>query len=136
ISSLSTAGDYAFVTLLINGQPVTINPDGSFSVRVGLGDVTMALSAPGYLTAEKQVNLATGQADIDFGQINLVGGDSNGDNQIDIADLTLLLGAYRSVEGEQNGYVMAADFNRDGAINLRDLTLLGANFGKQGPQSW
>ncbi|WP_152968675.1 dockerin type I domain-containing protein, partial [Pseudoalteromonas sp. R3] len=131
ISSLSTAGDYAFVTLLINGQPVTINPDGSFSVRVGLGDVTMALSAPGYLTAEKQVNLATGQADIDFGQINLVGGDSNGDNQIDIADLTLLLGAYRSVEGEQNGYVMAADFNRDGAINLRDLTLLGANFGKQ-----
>ncbi|AZZ99255.1 dockerin type I domain-containing protein [Pseudoalteromonas sp. R3] len=136
ISSLSTAGDYAFVTLLINGQPVTINPDGSFSVRVGLGDVTMALSAPGYLTAEKQVNLATGQADIDFGQINLVGGDSNGDNHIDIADLTLLLGAYRSVEGEQNGYVMAADFNRDGAINLRDLTLLGANFGKQGPQSW
>ncbi|TMP28104.1 hypothetical protein CWB99_01345 [Pseudoalteromonas rubra] len=136
ISSLSTAGDYTFVTLLINGQPVTINPDGSFSVRVGLGNVTMALSAPGYLTAEKQVNLAAGQADIDFGQINLVGGDSNGDNQIDIADLTLLLGAYRSIEGQQNGYVMAADFNRDGAINLRDLTLLGANFGKQGPQSW
>nr|WP_290444277.1 dockerin type I domain-containing protein [Pseudoalteromonas sp. XMcav2-N] len=96
----------------------------------------MALSAPGYLTAEKQVNLATGQADINFGQINLVGGDSNGDNQIDIADLTLLLGAYRSIEGQQNGYVMAVDFNRDGAINLRDLTLLGANFGKQGPQSW
>ncbi|WP_046003550.1 dockerin type I domain-containing protein [Pseudoalteromonas rubra] len=136
ISSLSTAGDFAFVTLLINGQRVTINPDGSFSVRVGLGDVTMTLSAPGYLTAEKQVNLTTGQADIDFGQINLVGGDSNGDNQIDIADLTLLLGAYRSVEGEQNGYVMAADFNHDGAINLQDLTLLGANFGKQGPQSW
>ncbi|TMP37625.1 dockerin type I domain-containing protein [Pseudoalteromonas rubra] len=136
ISSLSTAGDYAFVTLLINGQPVTINPDGSFSVRLGLGDVTMALSTPGYLMAEKQVYLRAGQADIDFGQINLVGGDSNGDNHIDIADLTLLLGAYRSVEGQQNGYVMAADFNRDGAINLRDLTLLGANFGKQGPQSW
>ncbi|QTL35658.1 dockerin type I domain-containing protein [Pseudoalteromonas viridis] len=136
IANLGTSGDFTDVTFYINGQLVTINPDGSFSAVVGLGDVTMALSAPGYLTAEKQVNLAAGQADIDFDQINLVGGDSNGDNQIDIADLTLLLGAYRSVEGEQNGYVTAADFNRDGAINLQDLTLLGANFGKQGPQSW
>ncbi|WP_125779611.1 dockerin type I domain-containing protein [Pseudoalteromonas rubra] len=136
IANLGTSGDFTDVTFYINGQLVTINPDGSFSAVVGLGEVTMALSAPGYLTAEKQVNLAEGQADIDFGQINLVGGDSNGDNQIDIADLTLLLGAYRSVEGEQNGYVTAADFNRDGAINLQDLTLLGANFGKQGPQSW
>ncbi|MCG7534626.1 dockerin type I domain-containing protein [Pseudoalteromonas sp. OOF1S-7] len=136
IASLGISGDFAHITLYINGQLVTINPDGSFSVRVGLGEVTMTLSAPGYLTAEKRVDLTSGQADIDFGQINLIGGDSNNDNRIDIADLTLLLGAYRSVEGEQNGYVMAADFNRDGAINLQDLTLLGANFGKQGPQSW
>ncbi|KNC66374.1 dockerin type I domain-containing protein [Pseudoalteromonas ardens] len=136
VADLGIAGDFIYVTLTINGQRVTINPDGSFSVRVGLGDVTMSLSAPGHLTAEKQITLAAGQADIDFGQINLVGGDSNGDNLIDIADLTQLLGAYRSVDGQQNGYVMAADFNRDGAINLQDLTLLGAHFGKQGPQSW
>ncbi|RZM78283.1 hypothetical protein C3B51_15455 [Pseudoalteromonas rubra] len=136
IASLGISSDFTDVTFYINGQRVTINPDGSFSVRIGLGDVTLSLTAPGYLTGEKQINLAAGQADIDFGQINLVGGDSNGDNHIDIADLTLLLGAYRSVEGEQNGYVTAADFNRDGAINLQDLTLLGANFGKQGPQSW
>ncbi|KAF7787969.1 hypothetical protein PRUB_a2508 [Pseudoalteromonas rubra] len=136
VADLGIAGDFVYVTLYINGQRVTINPDGSFSVRVGLGEVTMSLAAPGHLTAEKQITLAAGQADIDFGQINLVGGDSNGDNLIDIADLTQLLGAYRSVDGQQNGYVMAADFNRDGAINLQDLTLLGANFGKQGPQSW
>ncbi|KAF7787971.1 hypothetical protein PRUB_a2510 [Pseudoalteromonas rubra] len=136
VANLGIAGDFIYVTLFINGQRVTINPDGSFSMRVGLGEVTMSLTAPGHLTAEKQITLATGQADIDFGQINLIGGDSNGDNLIDIADLTQLLGAYRSVDGQQNGYVMAADFNRDGAINLQDLTLLGANFGKQGPQSW
>ncbi|QPB84265.1 hypothetical protein CWC22_015255 [Pseudoalteromonas rubra] len=136
VADLGIAGDFIYVTLYINGQRVTINPDGSFSVCVGLGEVTMSLSAPGHLTAEKQITLTAGQADIDFGQIPLAGGDSNGDNVIDIADLTQLLGAYRSVDGQHNGYVMAADFNRDGAINLQDLTLLGANFGKQGPQSW
>ncbi|WP_206074742.1 dockerin type I domain-containing protein, partial [Pseudoalteromonas rubra] len=136
VSALGFSGDYSQVTLRINGELVSINPDGSFEIRTGLGQNKLTLSAPGHLSAEKYITLSADQADIDFGEVNLVGGDSNGDNRIDIADLTQLLGAYRSRQGAQNGYVAAADFNRDGEVNLQDLTLLGASFGKQGPQSW
>ncbi|WP_125779608.1 dockerin type I domain-containing protein [Pseudoalteromonas rubra] len=136
VSALGFSGDYSQITLRINGELVSINPDGRFEIRTGLGQNKLTLSAPGHLSAEKYITLSADQADIDFGEVNLVGGDSNGDNRIDIADLTQLLGAYRSQQGAQNGYVAAADFNRDGEVNLQDLTLLGASFGKQGPQSW
>ncbi|WP_194867948.1 hypothetical protein [Pseudoalteromonas sp. PPB1] len=136
VANLGVTGDYSNVVLRINGQLVTINPDGSFSVRSPLGNVTLSLEAHGYLSAEKQLNFSAGQEDIDFGQIELVGGDSNGDNLIDIADLTQLLGAYRTKKSDNNGYVSDADFNGDNEINIQDLTLMGANFGKQGPQSW
>ncbi|ESP93149.1 dockerin type I domain-containing protein [Pseudoalteromonas luteoviolacea] len=134
VADLGITGDYSQVTIFINGEAVQVNPDGSFSLKVGLGNVTIAVNAPGFLSAEKQITLAPNQADMNFGDIALVAGDSNGDNSIDIGDLTQLLGAYRTVSTDPS-FTPAADFNRDNKINLQDLTLLGKNFGKQGPQA-
>ncbi|MDK1286745.1 dockerin type I domain-containing protein [Pseudoalteromonas umbrosa] len=135
VGDLGFAGDYSQVTVFINGEAVQLNPDGSFAVSVGLGNVTIAVNAPGFLSAQKQITLTPNQADLNFGNIALVAGDSNSDDSIDIADLTQLLGAYRT-DSSDPSFTPAADFNRDDKINLQDLTLLGKNFGKQGPNTF
>ncbi|OCQ21395.1 hypothetical protein A7985_12320 [Pseudoalteromonas luteoviolacea] len=135
VADLAINGDYTQITLFINGSPVHIQSDGTFKYQSALGSVTLSISAPGFLTGEKKLTLSPNQADIDFGAIELVAGDQNGDNSIDIADLTQLMSAYRSTSLDPE-YHPAADLNRDNKINLQDLTLLGKNFGKQGPQSF
>ena len=52
-------------------------------------------------------------------------GDANGDNQVNSADLSVLLGNFgQNVSGAANG-----DFNGDGQVNSADLSVLLSNFG-------
>lgn len=130
VASLAPDGDFSNFTITINGEIVKINPDGSFSVQAGIGEATLTFSAPGYLSKEQSITLSPNQANVDLGEIDLVAGDSNGNDKIDIGDLTKLLGAYRTTSTDPN-YSIGVDFNRDNKVDLQDLTLLGKNFGKQ-----
>ncbi|AOT10888.1 hypothetical protein [Pseudoalteromonas luteoviolacea] len=130
VASLAPDGDFSNFTITINGEIVKINPDGSFSVQAGIGEATLTFSAPGYLSKEQNITLSPNQANVDLGEIDLVAGDSNGNDKIDIGDLTKLLGAYRTTSTDPN-YSIGVDFNRDNKVDLQDLTLLGKNFGKQ-----
>ncbi|KZN59158.1 hypothetical protein N473_03105 [Pseudoalteromonas luteoviolacea CPMOR-1] len=130
VASLAPDGDFSNFTITINGEIVKINPDGSFSIQAGIGEATLTFSAPGYLSKEQNITLSPNQANVDLGEIDLVAGDSNGNDKIDIGDLTKLLGAYRTTSTDPN-YSIGVDFNRDNKVDLQDLTLLGKNFGKQ-----
>lgn len=55
-------------------------------------------------------------------------GDVDGDSDIDLTDLSLLLSAYGFGTGDP-AYNPAADFNHNGVIDLPDLSILLANFG-------
>jgi len=136
VTTLGVSGDFQYVRVFINGQAVSINADGSFTIKTGPGEAIIRVEADGFLSAEKTVQLNEGQPDLDFGAVYLFSGDSNGDSRIDIADLTLLLGAYRSKYSDGAPYTPAADFNRDNQIDIQDLTLLGSHFGKEGIQTW
>jgi hypothetical protein len=52
-------------------------------------------------------------------------GDTNGDNQINSADLSVLLGQFGTAVPPGTG----ADFNDDGLVNAADLSVLLARFG-------
>ncbi|NRD73044.1 hypothetical protein HQQ94_07275 [Shewanella sp. VB17] len=136
VASLGIDGNYDNVRILINGQVREVEADGSFHLKTRPGEVTIRVEVQGFLTGEKQLQLDADHQDTDLGMVTLLGGDCNGDNSIDIADLTMLLAAYRSQKSDGAPYTSAADFNRDNQINIQDLSLLGSNFGKQGPQSW
>ncbi len=56
-------------------------------------------------------------------------GDINGDGEVDLADLAILLSCYGSCEGEP-GYVPAADLQPDGCVDLADLAILLAHYGE------
>jgi len=58
----------------------------------------------------------------------VVTGDVDGDADVDLGDLALLLSAYGTCEGDPD-YNAAADFDDDGCITLSDLALLLSNYG-------
>jgi RHS repeat-associated protein len=57
-----------------------------------------------------------------------VGGDANGDGQVDGADAAVLSAALGTHVG-QPGYVPAADADRDGVVDAADAQLLAADYG-------
>ncbi len=57
-----------------------------------------------------------------------VEGDADGDGDVDLADLAILLGAYGTCQGDA-GYDGRADFNGDECVDLVDLALMLGNYG-------
>ena len=55
-------------------------------------------------------------------------GDIDGDGDVDLADLAILLAAYGTCDGDAN-YNAAADLDGDNCVNLSDLAILLANYG-------
>ncbi len=55
-------------------------------------------------------------------------GDIDGDGDVDLSDLAILLAAYGTCDGDAN-YNAAADLDGDNCVNLSDLAILLANYG-------
>lgn len=55
-------------------------------------------------------------------------GDLDGDGDVDLADLAILLAAYDTCEGDA-GYNPDADLDGSGCVELSDLAELLANYG-------
>jgi hypothetical protein len=112
-------------------QTVTLDSSGNFTLT-GIPPGTYNIGAKGasWLQAVVQnVDTTGGSASgVDF---TLIAGDINGDNQISLADLLLLLKAYGSTPSSSN-WNAAADLNCDGQVSLTDLLLLLKNYGQVG----
>ncbi|MDN5360989.1 MAG: thermitase [Moorella sp. (in: firmicutes)] len=110
---------------------VGIGPEGGF-ILAGLppGTGQVMFTAPGFLRARRQVTITTASKTA-LGDIQLLPGDINGDNQVDLQDLTLLATTYRTTSAD-GGYQPAADFDGDGRIDLVDLTLLAGSYRRSG----
>ena len=66
---------------------------------------------------------------IDIGTVTLLGGDVNGDDRVDIRDLSYVAWHF-------DEYDEKADINQDGQVDILDLTLTAGNFGQVGPTVW
>jgi hypothetical protein len=111
---------------------VRVSSDGSFSIASshGEGFYTLTAFAPGYLSAEsdRPAKLTVGSV-IGLKEITLYGGDANGDDRIDVRDLSY-------VAWHLNTDDARADINGDGQVDILDLSLVAGNFGRAGPTAW
>ena len=87
------------------------------------GTYRVMVTRAGYLRRVQELTLGSGNNSADFGQ--LLAGDLNADNLINIQDLGLLSGTFG-----QSG--QASDVNGDEVTNIQDLGLLSSNFGTSG----
>ena len=80
----------------------------------------------------------TGNIDLQGGQANgvvldLINGDVNGDNNVNLADLNAISAAWRTTPGSAK-WNPNADLNGDGRVNLADWNIVSKNWRKLGDQ--
>jgi len=115
---------------------VTTDADGKFRLE-NLAPDTYEVYARmyGYLDSYKGSGVQVVAGDCtDMGATKLLGGDvapqaPEPDNVIDINDIAYI--AFRFL-----GADMSADVNGDSVVNILDLTMAAANFGRTGPTPW
>ncbi|MFQ5341204.1 MAG: VWA domain-containing protein [Anaerolineae bacterium] len=109
-------------------HPQITGADGTYSLApLSLGTYAMVITHTGYLRTEPlTVTVSAGQP-ISVPTAILLGGDVNGDSKISFVDAVIISRAFTYARGEQ-GYVLAADIDADGVVDLDDLVLVGANW--------
>jgi hypothetical protein len=118
------------VTARVDKAPT--GEEGRFAITTshGEGFYTLIASMPGYLTAESDSPVKVTMDGIaSAGEVTLLGGDVNGDNRVDVRDLSYVAWHFGEYDAD-------ADVNGDGVIDISDLTLTASNFGRQGPTTW
>jgi hypothetical protein len=106
--------------------------DGKFTfANLQPGTYRLDARAPGFLPAQIQFTLQAGQKLV-LPPALLRGGDSDRDGKITIVDVTLIAANFN----RPASLVPQADLNGDGVIDVRDMALIGSQYGLSGPIGW
>ena len=109
---------------------VTIDEMGQFQITgVPVGSFDVFLKVDGYL--KKTIGTQSLTENIEFSFFSITSGDLNGDNAVNISDLSILNVSFGKSAGDE-GYNILADLNCNGLVNILDFSLLGASFGLGG----
>jgi hypothetical protein len=126
------------------GVQIQLAEDGSFELtQVPVGRLDLHLHLDGYLDGWiAGLDLYPAQI-VEDQVMKLLGGDVAGyldvdgstlpDNEVTLADWDYVASFYGAVAGEGEE-VGLADITADGAIDIKDLSLVGANYRDRGPQ--
>ncbi|MCL4834761.1 MAG: hypothetical protein KJZ86_20140, partial [Caldilineaceae bacterium] len=89
-------------------------------------EYTIQATRAGYLSARATLDLTINLLPdlLTFTGLRLLGGDINGDNQVNIFDLAIVGSQYGNT-GPSPG-----DVNADNRVNIQDLSLVSGNFGQ------
>lgn len=77
----------------------------------------------------KNVILSEGDNAQDWSDTELLAGDANNDNQVNILDFGVLVGEYMQTGGD-----LASDFDLDGGVNILDFGFIAENYLKVGDE--
>ncbi|MBI1276696.1 MAG: hypothetical protein GC179_01075 [Anaerolineaceae bacterium] len=113
---------------VLNEQPV--DAEGNFTfANLPAGEYAVSASGAGYLTTIFKTSAAENQV-ADTGTLTLKAGDIDGSQTVDLTDAGFIGANFNQPVPPAPA---ASDLNHDGRIDVRDLVLLGVNFGTTGP---
>jgi len=119
----------AMVSAEPGGNNAMTFPDGKFELlALVAGQYTVDVTHTSYLrSGPKTYNVIAGST-LNVGNVTLLGGDCNNDDNINILDAAMVAYAFAFTNG-QPGFDPKADINGDGAVDIFDLVMVGNNFG-------
>ena len=103
-----------------NSANGTVKADGTYVIEVGQGTYTVVLGKAGYLYKTYE-NVAANQAEVNLGEVTLLGGDFNADNKVSFEDLQAVLTSF-------NDPTVNVDINDDGKVTFEELQTVLTNF--------
>jgi YVTN family beta-propeller protein len=127
ISLQGRANNQGAILTSTTGPHTTTDENGGFGLYYE-GQMDLYIRHPGYLDVLTTIKGTPG-AGLNVGKIQMLGGDVNGDNRIDILDISFVGYRFASTDAR-------ADLNDDGVVDILDLSMVGANFGQAGPVRW
>lgn len=104
------------------------DPSGHFTLSLPSGSHRIRWSLPGFLAAERLIELSQETGELPLGEITLRAGDLDGDGGVGRPDLEIIRSVFGSAATriDQEG----VDLNGDGIVDVTDLALLGSNWGR------
>jgi len=108
---------------------------GAYNIDAPEGNYTVTVTNNGYLAAEKLDVPVTAGGMTNMEPVTLLGGNNNDDCIVNILDLSLIGGRFRSGCSDTS-WDARADINNDCSVDILDLSLTGGNFGKSCPGPW
>jgi subtilisin-like proprotein convertase family protein len=115
-------------TTVVASVTVGVAPDGSFSVVApGAGVYDLAFKHGQWLRSIRRVDATAG--DVPGVAFDLISGDVNRDNAVDLQDFLILASTYEVSPPA----APEADLNGDGAVDLEDFLILAASYDTIGP---
>jgi hypothetical protein len=122
---LEGRADHSGVRVLADGAATVTSESGHFALELEEGTYTIQVTMPGYLTATRSGVSAAPGGVTDLGTVVLLGGDVDRDGGIDTDDLWPFIGSFNTT-----GTDLPTDINADGIVDIRDLVLVGKNYGR------
>lgn len=125
------------IAVAIEGRPaVPTGPDGRFSLDdVAAGTLRLRATRSRYLEAAAEDVPCVAGAVTTMAELELAGGDGDGNGRIDLFDLVRVTGRYRTCAADA-GYDAVADLNDSGCIDLFDLVMVTGSYDRAGPLAW
>ena len=119
--------------VVIAEETVTTDHNGEAGIIIPSKNPGLIIWVKGerMLAVSQNVGTVENGSIIDVGILS--GGDSNGDNMVDLNDFNNFLINYGS-NSSSPGFNRFADFNNDGVVDLNDFNIFLNNYGKTGAQ--
>jgi hypothetical protein len=104
---------------------------GNYSLAVPAGSYDVTVEMERYLDGEES-GVADGTV---LPSVQLLGGDTNDDDCVDVPDLRFIYQRLGTSEGDP-GWDASADIDDNGVVTMRDLKIGRFNLGKCSPVPW
>jgi hypothetical protein len=118
-------------TTLVASRRVPLDRNGNFDFWEVLPPGPYSVFVKGDHWLKRKVVAQANATEMSPIQVSLFNGDANGDNVVDISDLSFLSISFGSALGDPN-YNRSADLNGDGQVNMADYAIISANYGLEG----
>ncbi len=112
-------------------QQIPADATGQFTFsNLAPGTYGVGATGAGYLTLGVKTTITADSKGVDVGTLTLRAGDVDGNQTIDLADAAFIGANFNNPVPPSPDQ---ADLNKDKVVNIRDLVLVGSNYGLKGP---